>query len=218
MIGNIVIKADKQSNGQLPYCATYQYAQGSQGYGCAAVTGYNKNVLTTTSPAVTPFGQAASTSLSSSLTASETDPQLATTAAAAPTSSSSPVDMKLISGGAIAGAVAGSVLTLAAIVGIVMFVLRRRRQRKEHERQAATRMSERSSSQYVYAQYAKPPPSTLSPPTSPPMHSRQPSDQGYGFSLSPPLSDNGRPWSPESVNNGVAELAVGDEARTWQKR
>ncbi|KAI4236844.1 MAG: hypothetical protein L6R40_006033 [Gallowayella cf. fulva] len=196
-------------DGQTPYCATYQYAQGSQGFGCAPVTGYNKTVLTTTDAAITPFGQASSTTPSSS----ETNAQPATVTAGAPSTSSSPVDMKLISGGAIAGAVAGSVLALAAIVGIVVFFWRRHRTKKERERVAATRMAERSSSQYMYAQYAKPAPSTLSPPTSPPMHSRHPSDQTYGFPSSPPLSDD-RPWSPETVvlPPGPAELGVGDEA------
>ncbi|KAL8778173.1 MAG: hypothetical protein Q9213_007534 [Squamulea squamosa] len=188
-----------------------------QGYGCAAITGYNKQVLTTTSPGVTPFGQGMSTSLSSSLTGPGTIAQQASAAAIAPLPSSSPADMRLISGGAIAGAVAGSVLALAGIVGIFVFFRRRHRAKKEQERLAATRVSERSSSQYVYAQYAKPPPSTLSPPTSPPMHSRHPSDQTYGFPSSPPLSDD-RPWSPEAVGpNGVAELGVGDEARKFQK-
>ncbi|KAL8804551.1 MAG: hypothetical protein Q9223_005732 [Gallowayella weberi] len=181
--------------------------------------GYNKTVLTTISPSVTPFGQASSASSKSSLTSSEPDAGAASISAGAPSPSSSTVDMKLISGGAIAGAVAGSVLALAAIVGIVVFFWRRHRTKKEQERQAATNLSERSGSQYVYAQYAKPPPSTLSPPNSPPMHSRHPSDQAYGFPSSPPLSDD-RPWSPEAVvlPNGPAELEVGDEARTWQKR
>ena len=116
----------------------------------------------------------------------------------------------MISGGAIAGAVVGSVLAVAAIVGIVVFIMRRQKQKKEQRKQAATHLS-------VYDMYAKPPPSTLSPPTSPPMHSRHPSEQTYGYQSSPPLSDNGRPWSPETVNPGVAELAVGDEATNWQK-
>lgn len=203
----------QKSDGQTPFCATYQYADG-RGYGCAAITGYNKAVLTTTNPGIMPFGQ----SVSASATGSETDAQQATVTAAAPPASSSEVDMTLISGGAIAGAVAGSVLALAAIVGIFLFFRRRHRIKREQQRLAATRMSERSSSQYMYAQYAKPPPSTLSPPTSPPMHSRHPSDQNYGFQSSPPLSDNDRPWSPETVANEVAELGVGDEATNIHKR
>ncbi|KAL9039574.1 MAG: hypothetical protein Q9180_002447 [Flavoplaca navasiana] len=174
-------------------------------------TGYNKTVLTTTIPGVIPFGQAES----ASTTSSETDAQQATVTAAAPSPSSSEVDMTLISGGAIAGAVAGSVLALATIVGIFLFFRRRHRIKREQERLAATRMSERTSSQYVYAQYAKPPPSTLSPPNSPPMHSRHPSDHGYGFPSSPPMSD--RPWSPETVANEVAELGAGDEATNVRK-
>ncbi|KAL8994282.1 MAG: hypothetical protein Q9169_005698 [Polycauliona sp. 2 TL-2023] len=203
-----------ESGGQAPFCATYQYAESGRGYGCAAITGYNKAVLTTTTPGVVPFGQAATTSA----TSSETDAQQATVTAAAPSPSSSDVDMTLISGGAIAGAVAGSVLALAAIVGIVLFFRRRHRIRKEQERLAATRISERTSSQYVYAQYAKPAPSTLSPPNSPPMHSRHPSDQGYTFPSSPPLSENDQPWSPENVAHGVAELGSGDESPTSRKR
>ncbi|CAO1606400.1 hypothetical protein XANCAGTX0491_009898 [Xanthoria calcicola] len=201
-------------DGQAPFCATYQYAEGRRGYGCAAVTGYNKTVLTTTNPGILPFGESASTSA----TGSGSDTQQATVTAAVLPASSSEADMTLISGGAIAGAVAGSVLALAAIVGIFLFFRRRHRFKKEQQRLAATSMPERSSSQYMYAQYAKPPPSTLSPPTSPPMHSRHPSDQNYGFQSSPPLSDNDRPWSPETVTNEVAELSVGDETTNIHNR
>lgn len=204
----------QKSDGQAPFCATYQYAEGRRGYGCAAVTGYNKTVLTTTNPGILPFGESASTSA----TGSGSDTQQATVTAAVLPASSSEADMTLISGGAIAGAVAGSVLALAAIVGIFLFFRRRHRFKKEQQRLAATSMPERSSSQYMYAQYAKPPPSTLSPPTSPPMHSRHPSDQNYGFQSSPPLSDNDRPWSPETVTNEVAELSVGDETTNIHNR
>ncbi|KAI4193414.1 MAG: hypothetical protein LQ348_002870 [Seirophora lacunosa] len=204
------------SEGRAPYCATYRYDQGSRGYGCAAITGYNRTVLTTTNPGFTPFGQPTSSSTSASST-SEAAPSPAG-AAASPSSSSS--DLTLISGGAIAGAVAGSVLVLAAIVGIVYFVWRRNKKKKEQERQAATVMSERRESDYVYAQYAKADASTLSPTMSPGMHSRQLSDQTYGFATSPPLSDNGRPWSPGSVcsRDGPAELAADEEDRHASKR
>ncbi|KAL8958305.1 MAG: hypothetical protein Q9193_004612 [Seirophora villosa] len=202
--------------GRAPYCATYRYDQGSRGYGCAAITGYNRTVLTTTNPGFTPFGQATSSSTSASST-SEAAPSPAG-AAASPSSSSS--DLTLISGGAIAGAVAGSVLVLAAIVGIVYFVWRRNKKKKEQERQAATVMSERRESDYVYAQYAKADAQTRSPTMSPGMHSRQLSDQTYGFATSPPLSDNGRPWSPGSVcsREGPAELAADEEDRHASKR
>ncbi|KAL8743114.1 MAG: hypothetical protein Q9184_008152 [Pyrenodesmia sp. 2 TL-2023] len=202
------------SEGKAPYCATYQYDQGSRGYGCAAVTGYNKTVLTTTNPGFTPFGQL--TSSSSSATSEVT----AALASPAPSPSPSSTNLTLISGGAIAGAVAGSVLVLAVIVGIIYLIWRRHSRKKAQERQAATIMSERRESQFVYAQYAKPDASTLSPPTSPPMHSRQPSDQGYGFASSPPLSDNSLPWSPGGVNSWdkPAELAAGDDDRHPAKR
>ncbi len=196
----------QESGGQAPFCATYRYAEGGQGYGCAAITGYNKTVLTTTTPGIIPFGQAESLST----TSSETDAQQATVTAAAPSPSSSEVDMTLISGGAIAGAVAGSVLALVTIVGIFLFFRRRHRIKREQERLAATRMPERTS--YMYA---KPPPSTLSPPNSPPMHSRHPSEQGYGFPSSPPMSD--RPWSPETVTNEAVELGAGDEVTNVRK-
>ncbi|KAL8836094.1 MAG: hypothetical protein Q9170_003042 [Blastenia crenularia] len=122
-------------------------------------------------------------------------------------------------GGAIAGTVAGSILVLAGIVSIILFFWRRHRTKKEQERQAASVTSQRTQS-YVYADYAKPPaPSTLSPPMSPPMHSRQPSEQGYGFASSPPMSDNGRLWSPETINpqDGPVELEAGRENRSMQK-
>ncbi|KAL8697046.1 MAG: hypothetical protein Q9201_007338 [Fulgogasparrea decipioides] len=181
--------------------------------------GYNKTVLTTTTPGVTPFGQSASTTSSSSPT-SQMGAMAGTTVMANPSPSSSSADMTLISGGAIAGAVAGSVLALAAIVGIFVFFLRRHRLKKEQERQAATMTSERAQQEYVYAQYAKTEVSTLSPPMSPPMHSRHPSDQTQLFASNPPLSDNDRPWSPETVSlqNGPAELGVGDEVRSSPKR
>lgn len=202
------------SEGQAPYCATYQYDQGSRGYGCAVVTGYNKTVLTTTNPGYTPFGQV--TSSSSSATSEVT----AAPASPAPSPSASSTNLTLISGGAIAGAVAGSVLVLAVIVGIIYLIWRRHSRKKEQERQAATIMSERRESQFVYAQYAKPDASTLSPPMSPPMHSRQASDQGYEFATSPPLSDNGRPWSPErmSSHDKPVELAAGDHDTHPAKR
>ncbi|KAI4202409.1 MAG: hypothetical protein LQ350_002627 [Teloschistes chrysophthalmus] len=200
------------SQGQYHHCATYQYAHGSLGYGCAQTEGYNKTVLTTTTPGVTPLDQSASTTSSASSTGS----QLAgSTAAAISPSNSSPVDIKLISGGAIAGAVAGSVLALAAIVGIFFFFLRRHRIKKEQERQAATVMAQRAQQDYTYAQYAKTDGSTLSPPMSPPMHSRHPSDHTHGFAVSPPITDNGRPWSPETVRSedGPAELAAEEKSQ-----
>ncbi|KAL8947892.1 MAG: hypothetical protein Q9222_005867 [Ikaeria aurantiellina] len=123
--------------------------------------------------------------------------------------------------GAIAGAVAGSVLALAAIVGVVVFFVKRRRTKRDQERQAANVMSERARQSMMYAEYAKPAaPSTLSPPMSPPMHSRHPSDQTYGFASSPPLSDQDRPWSPGSMHsrNGPAELAGENEGHPFQKR
>ncbi|KAI4137260.1 MAG: hypothetical protein LQ341_005220 [Variospora aurantia] len=180
------------------------------------IKGYNKTVLTTTNPGFTPFGQITSSRPSSSST-SDVAPSLASEAASPSPSST---NLTLISGGAIAGAVAGSILVLAIIVGIIYFFWRRHSKRKEQERQAATIMSERRESQYVYAQYAKADASTLSPPMSPPMHSRQPSDQTYGFATSPPLSENGRPWSPESVNlrDEPAELAADEEDTRVPKR
>lgn len=203
--------------GQAPYCATYKYASGSQGYGCAAASGYNKTVLTTTTPGVTPFGQTASTTSSELSSATPTQVRSSATA--------SPVNMKLISGGAIAGAVAGSVLALAAIVGIVLFMLRRRRLKKQQERQAATCPGPQTSCPYsdqlVYASYAKPSPAFASPSQSPPLHSRQPSDHMYMFGTSSPQSEFGNQYfSPEVVTPRLeaAELEVRDERQSLPKR
>ena len=125
--------------------------------------------------------------------------------------------MRLISGGAIAGAVAGAVLALAAIIGIVLFILRRRRVQKQNERQAANRPGPQPfSDQLVYANYAKPSLAFSSPPQSPPLHSRQPSDHIYMFGTSPPQSDLGNHYfSPETVNPklATAELEVRDEGQ-----
>ncbi|KAL8714394.1 MAG: hypothetical protein Q9220_001727 [cf. Caloplaca sp. 1 TL-2023] len=182
---------------------------------------YNRTVLTTPDAGVTPFGQSALTSQSSGSESETTTPVAVTTMLPPPSPSPSPADMTLISGGAIAGAVAGSVLALAAIVGVVIFFVKRHRNKKDHERQEANVMSERARQSILFAQYAKPaPPSTLSPPTSPPLHARHPSDQTYVFPSSPPLSDQDRPWSPGSMHsrNGPAELAGENEGYPFQKR
>ncbi|KAL9608373.1 MAG: hypothetical protein Q9167_006787 [Letrouitia subvulpina] len=209
--------------GQYPYCATYRYASGSQGYGCAATKGYNKTVLTATAPGATPFGQSASATLASSSTASSSSSSYAVPSRTTSSATSSPVNMGLISGGAIAGAVAGSVLALAAVVGIIVFFLRRHRNKKEQERLDANRSLEMSSraDRYVYANYAKPSPGlSSSPPLSPPMHSRQPSDHMFMFGSSPPPSEHdGRPFSPESVSPriGPVELEGRDDKKSGQK-
>lgn len=174
---------------------------------------YDKSVFTTTTPGVVPFGQVTTTSSTLG-----TNAPGRTTIIAAPSPTSQSTDTTLISGGAIGGTVAGSILVVAALIGIIFFFWRRHRIKKEQERQAANMTSQRTHS-YVYADYAKPDASTLSPPMSPPMHSRQPSEQGFGFASSPPLSDNDRPWSPESVNSqkGPVELAAGQEDRSTRK-
>ncbi|KAL8936790.1 MAG: hypothetical protein Q9211_004017 [Gyalolechia sp. 1 TL-2023] len=192
----------------------FESVAGGIGYGCGNVLEYDKSVLTSTTPGVVPFGQDSSTSLSSG--SSETKALVQTTIIAAPSPSTESTDTTLISGGAIGGTVAASILVITALVGIVFFFWRRHRIKKEQERQAASMTSRRTQS-YVYAQYAKLDGSTMSPPT----HSRQASDQGYGFASSPPLSDNDRPWSPESVNSnsqkGPAELAAGHDNRSSRK-
>ena len=215
-----------RSEGESPYCATYRYASGSQGFGCAAASDYNKTVLTTTTPGVTPFGQITSTTSegSSSVTSSTSSSSPPSITQGKPSATASPVNMRLISGGAIAGAVAGSVLALAAIVGIVVFVLRRRRVKKQQERQAATRIAPQTSrpfsDQLVYANYAKPSLAFSSPPQSPPLHSRQPSDHMYMFGTSPPPSALGNhSFSPEAVSPPLeaAELEVRDERQQGPK-
>ncbi|KAL8957762.1 MAG: hypothetical protein Q9183_005974 [Haloplaca sp. 2 TL-2023] len=175
--------------------------------------GYNKTVLTSPTAGATAFGPEASTTAFADVT-----PSGESSTVSIPSPSPSPADLTLISGGAIAGAVAGAVLAVAAIAGIIVFFFRRHRLKKEQERQAATMMAERAQQQYVYADYAKTDGSTLSPPMSPPMHSRHPSDQTAGFPSSPPLPNNDQPWSPETVRNGPVELAGGDEVHVPQKR
>lgn len=184
--------------------------------------GYNKTVLTTTTPGVIPFGQSASTTPSSHSTTMSSTSDAADTPAnnAQSSATSSPANMTLISGGAIAGTVAGSVLAIAAIIGIVLFILRWRRIKKQHERDAATATSERSmrrfSDRFVYANYAKPSTGFSSPPQSPPLHSRHPSDHMYMFETSPAQSELGvRAFSPESMSPNMVpvELEVKEEER-----
>ena len=218
----------RYSEGQAPYCATYQYASGSQGYGCAAAKGYSKTVLTTTTPDVTPFGQAGSTTSSTSSSVPATRPSASSLPASSPfvttpATTSPPADMTPISGGTIAGAVAGGVVALAALVGTVLLFLRRHRHKKQQERQAANCSSSQTSrpfsDRFLYAQYAKPSPAFASPPQSPPLHTRHPSDQSYMCGTSPPQSElGGQYFSPESFSPRLepAELECRDPTKSEQ--
>ena len=218
------------SEGQAPYCATYKYASGSQGYGCAAAKGYSKTVLTTTTPDVTPFGQADSVTSSTSSSVPTTSPRASSLPTSSPilttpATTSPPASMTPVSGGTIAGAVAGAVVALAAVVGIVLLFLRRHRHKKQQERQAANCSSAQTSrpfsGRFLYAQYAKPSPTFASPPQSPPLHTRHPSDQSYMCGTSPPQSElGGQYFSPESFTPKLepAELECRDTAKSDQGR
>lgn len=177
-------------------------------------------MLTTTTPGVTPFGQSTSTTAISRTATSlrpNTDKTSITTEASS-SATSSPVKMTSISGQAIAGAVAGSVLALVAMIAIVFFVRRRRRVKKQQERRAISRTSEQDprpySDRFMYAHYTKSGQAFPLSAHSPPMHSRQPSDGMDMFGLSPPQSElGGPPFSPECVSPrmGPVELEVTNE-------
>ena len=218
----------KCSEGQAPYCATYKYASGSQGYGCAAAKGYSKTVLTTTTPDVTPFGQAGSLTSSTSSGVPVTSPQATLLSTSSPVlttpaTTTAPASKTPISGGTLAGAVAGAVVGLAAVVVILLLFLRRHQHKKQQERQATNCCSGQTSRPFserlVYAQYAKPSPTFASPPQSPPLHTRHPSDQSYMCGTSPPQSElGGQYFSPESFSPGLepAELECRDSTKSGQ--
>ena len=218
----------KYSEGQSPYCATYKYASGSQGYGCAAANGYSKTVLTTTTDGVTPFGQTDSI-ISSTSGVPATGPRASSLSTSSPiltspATTSPQVSMTPIGGGTIAGAVVGAVVALAATVGIVLLFLRRHQHKKQRERQTASCSSAQKyrpfSDRFLNAQYAKPSPTFASPLQSPPLHTRHPSDHSYMCGTSPPQSElGGQYFSPESFSPRLepAELECRDPTKTDQQ-
>ena len=218
----------KYSEGQAPYCATYKYASGSQGYGCAAAKGYSKTVLTTTTDGVTPFGQAGSITSSTSSDVPATGPRTSSLSTSSPilttpATTSPQVSTTPISGGTIAGAVVGAVVALAAAVGIVLLFLRRHQHKKQQERQPASCSSAQKSrpfsDRFLHAQYAKPSSTFASPLQSPPLHTRHPSDYSHMCRTSPPQSElGGQYFSPESFSPRLepAELECYDPTETGQ--
>ena len=193
----------KNSGQPVPYCALYRYTSGSVGYGCAGYAGYNKTVLETSTAAVIPFGQSATTTSSSSTSSisstssTSSSPTSTLAATMTPSATAAANNLLLISGGAIAGIVVASVLVLAAIGGLIWFFLRRRRtnQRQAAEAAQSSHPSYPYQDRYIYAQYAKNDPSTLSSPRSRANHSRDPSDQ-YAGSHS---ELGGRSVSPQTI-------------------
>lgn len=143
-----------------PYCATYRYASSSKGFGCAVTSNYNKTVLTTTTSQAAPFGQdPSSVSISSTSTSStSTKPQPGSTSSLSRVTSSSTtqVNATLLSGGAIAGIVAGCIVALAAVTWLVLLCLKRRRQRPAQQPGHPPFHLEASQDQYIYPQYMKP--------------------------------------------------------------
>lgn len=198
------------------YCATYRYASGSQGFGCAKSTGYDKTVLTVTGSSVTqptPFGHDPSTtSTASTSTAGEASSTSNTGLAASNSATAVTAKPKSVSGGAIAGIVIGSLVGVAAILLILLFLFQRYR-KKQAQRQGNQTSQGPYEMQYqhIYDQYGKP---VYSPPWSPQSHSRHQSELA-GVPVSPdpshknPLASpniseaDGRPFSPETVQGSL---------------
>src|SRR5271155_3615986 len=101
----------------LPYCALYNYAHGSVGYGCAEYPGYTSTVLL--SPVTTALGTITGINSSSNST-SQIPPTASSTSSTTATPSSS-VSHGLSSGG-IAGVAIGSIAVVVAICLLIFLV------------------------------------------------------------------------------------------------
>ena len=113
----------------LPYCALYNYAHGSVGYGCAQYSGYTSTVLL--SPVTTAIGTLTGIGPSTSQTTNTTSTTSSATATPSPSSSSS---------GLSPGAAAGIAIAGVAVVVAICYLLFRRWSRRRKDSQV-TRQS-----------------------------------------------------------------------------
>ncbi len=188
------------------------------GYGCAALPGYTKSVLTTTKSGVNhdPFGgSTTSMSTSMSTTASSSATTSATTSASAtipnpshssPASvSSSPVtasSQSSLSAGAIGGIVAGGAVAIALLLALAWCLFRRRRRdRKLRQSTLPYRTSDPDEMSYSTGQ--KPEQGQYSWPMSPAgyFHTRPKSLSTVDRTSTAP-SEYGQPFSPASGRQG----------------
>ncbi|MCJ1471275.1 hypothetical protein MMC07_009923 [Pseudocyphellaria aurata] len=200
--------------GENEYCGVYRYYSGLSEYVCADSSGFDVTVLTTTTssgaeptiestpepttaPTTTPFSPVAASSTSGSVPAGSS------------TVPAAPGPAKSMSGGAIAGTVVGSIVGIAAISLILLFIFQRLRKRKNRRQKKQTSGGPyHVQDQPLYDQYGKP---VFSPLWSPQGHSRHQSDgqsELEGTTVSPnphksPLASpgisevDGRALSPE---------------------
>ncbi|MCJ1485006.1 hypothetical protein MMC06_005179, partial [Schaereria dolodes] len=151
-------KLTEDSDGNQPYCIVYDYAFGDVAYGCVPTTGFNRAVLTTTSPAALPSGQ-------DNVTTTSTSSSNTPVAPATVSATMAPMKMTAISGGSVAGAVIGSFVALIAIL-IIFIILRNRHLKKRHAAQMSSNVPDSSRSdqdRYLYPQYQKTVPGYLAP-------------------------------------------------------
>ena len=115
----------------LPYCALYNYAHGSVGYGCAAYSGYTSTVLL--SPVTTALGTMTGINSSSNST-SQLPPTTSSTSSA--TATPSPSISKGLSSGAIAGIAIGSIAVVVAICLLIFLAWSHKRKDPKTTRQS----------------------------------------------------------------------------------
>lgn len=133
----------------LPYCALYNYAHGSVGYGCAEYPGYTSTVLL--SPVTTTLGTITGI-YSSSNSTSQIPPAASSTGST--TATPSPSVLHGLSSGGIAGVVIGSVAVVVAICLLIFLVWSHKRKNPRTTRQSYTGSTAVSSTVHPSTDYS----------------------------------------------------------------
>lgn len=128
------INGNSYTSSAYPYCALYNYPNGSVGYGCAPYTSYTRSVLLSIDSAgpLTGVSTPSSSTPSSSTSFSSTN----STATSSSTSASPTPNHQLsthLSGGDIAGIAIGCAAAVIAIVILAVILILRRRKARNFE-------------------------------------------------------------------------------------
>ncbi|KAA6407007.1 MAG: hypothetical protein FRX48_09305 [Lasallia pustulata] len=188
-----------------PYCATYNYASGSKGFGCAAVTGYDRTVLTSpTHGGPTPFGGSSATATSSSspiMTSSSSISSLTTAGAAvATTPAVAATHTTSLCGGAIAAIAVGAAIIIGVLAGIIWACVRRHRIKRKDAQAQRSLNAPYYQGGFRNPQYQKTELELDSPPSSAPSVLRNhPDRNGHGSPLQ--SGQGGVPYSIENFHD-----------------
>jgi hypothetical protein len=137
------------SPASLPYCALYNYAHGSVGYGCAEYPGYTSTVLL--SPVTTALGTMTGINSSSNST-SQIPPTASSTGST--TATPSPSVSHGLSSGGIAGVAIGSIAVVVAICLLIFLVWSHKRKNPQAARQSYTGTTAVSSTVHPSTDYS----------------------------------------------------------------